>query len=96
MKKLVKSVLAMILAVIMIVPMTACNRDPGLVGGEPVEHSKTQLYVSNFNGGYGDEWLQKLAARFEEEYKDTSFEKDKMGVQVLVDSLLSLFTTTTS
>ena len=83
MKKLVKSVLAMILAVIMVVPMVACERD---LIEEEVEHSKTQLYVSNFNGGYGDEWLQKLADRFEEEYKDTSFEKDKMGVQVLVDN----------
>lgn len=85
MKKLVKSVLAMILAVIMVVPMMACRgSDPTLE--EPVDKSKSQLYVSNFNGGYGDEWLQKLADRFEEEYKDTSFENDKMGVQVLVDN----------
>lgn len=86
MKKLAKSLLAIVLAVMMVVSLGACNRDPNEVGGETIITSKTQLYVSNFNGGYGEEWLQKLKARFEEEYKDTSFEEGKTGVQVLIDN----------
>ena len=44
---------------------------------EEVDTARTQLYVSNFNGGYGDEWLKTLKTRFEEFYKDTELEPAK-------------------
>ena len=50
----------------------------------PVDSTKSQLYVSNFNGGVGFEWLNKLAARFEEDFAETSFEEGKKGVQVRI------------
>lgn len=53
---------------------------------EKVDKSKTQLYVSNFNGGFGDTWLKQLKNKFEEKYKDQSFETDKLGVQVIIDN----------
>lgn len=53
---------------------------------EQIDYSKTQLYVSNFNGGYGDTWLRDLKAKFEAKNKDISFEKDKLGVQVIIDN----------
>ena len=58
---------------------------------EEVDTARTQLYVSNFNGGYGDEWLKTLKTRFEEFYKDTEFEPGtgKKGVQVLIDNAKS-------
>lgn len=53
---------------------------------EKIDYSKTQLFVSNFNGGYGDSWLKSLKTKFEEKYKDESLETDKKGVQVIIDN----------
>src|SRR5690606_16960632 len=36
--------------------------------------------------GYGEEWLYKAKTRFEEKYKDHSFEEGKKGVQVIIRS----------
>ena len=55
-------------------------------GDEQVNENATQLLVGNFNGGYGDAWLKEVKARFEEKYKDVSFEEGKQGVQVMIDS----------
>ena len=60
------------------------NSDDGV--DEKIDKSRTQLYVSNFNGGYGDSWLRQLKKKFEEKYKDESFENDKLGVQVVIDN----------
>lgn len=48
------------------------------------DETKTQLYVSNFNGGFGDTWLKKAIARFESQNSETSFESGKKGVQVYI------------
>lgn len=53
---------------------------------EDVDPARTQLYVSNFNGGYGDKWLRNLKAQFEEQHKDDEIEAGKKGVQVLIDN----------
>ena len=47
-----------------------------------VDNTKTQLLVQNYTAGFGDEWLYDLENRFEEAYKDVSYEDGKMGVQV--------------
>lgn len=54
---------------------------------DDVDTTKTQLYLGNYNGGVGTEWLEKSAARFSEKYKDTCFEPgtDKKGVQIHID-----------
>ncbi len=54
--------------------------------GKPVDVTKSQLKVSNYEGGYGRAWLDEAALRFEEKYKDYEFEPGKKGVQVHVDS----------
>ena len=54
--------------------------------GQQVDHTKTQLYVSNHDGGYGSEWLEAAADRFEELYANTRFEEGKMGVQIMIDT----------
>lgn len=51
-----------------------------------VDENKTQLYVFNFNGGYGSDWLMNLVKRFEKDYEETRFEEGKTGVQVIVDN----------
>lgn len=55
-------------------------------GEEPINENATQLLVGNFNGGYGDSWLREVKSRFEQKYKDVSFEDGKTGVQVIIDS----------
>ena len=98
MKKFAKLFLLVVLALVMSMSV-ACRggvtndkNNPNNPGGggtgitEEVDYSRTQLYVSNFNGGYGDEWLYKLKTRFEEFYKETIFEEGKKGVQVLIDN----------
>ncbi len=45
---------------------------------------KSVLVVGTYDGGLGTNWLQSLANRFQEEYKDTSFEEGKKGVSVRV------------
>ena len=44
--------------------------------------TKTQLYVNNYNGGFGGEWLNKAIIDFQEKYKDFEFEVGKKGIQI--------------
>ncbi|MDR0426717.1 MAG: hypothetical protein LBH24_06080 [Clostridiales bacterium] len=63
--------------------------DPTNPGGyvpEPIDHTKSQLYISNFNGGFMTDWLYAAILRFVEDYKDYSFEPDKKGAQVYVET----------
>lgn len=58
----------------------------GVADGEKIDKSKTQLYVGNYKGGYGDAWLRGAKKRFEALYKDKSFEAGKTGVQIVIDN----------
>ena len=49
-----------------------------------VDKTKTQLYIGNFNGGFGSAWLESAKEDFEEAYKDVSFEDGKKGVQIQI------------
>ncbi len=53
--------------------------------GPTIDTTKTQLYISNYNGGYGDEWLQKLKTSFEKDYADYKL-GDNVGVQVIINN----------
>ena len=91
MKKCFKSLFTIALAAIMVAPIAACDRgQTGGPGGDDeireVDTSKSQLYVSNFNGGYGKAWLDKAIKRFESHYENESFESGKKGVQVHVEN----------
>ena len=52
--------------------------------GEKIDKTKTQLYVFNFNGGYGTEWLTYVKDRYEELHKDDVWEEGKKGVQIFI------------
>lgn len=54
---------------------------------EPVNEGATQLSISNFDGGFGTEWLYVAAKRFEKKYATTSFETGKTGVQIRIDPM---------
>lgn len=82
MKRFIAAVVAILLCLSV---LSGCgNLTPG--DQEEIDINRTQLWVGNYDGGYGDAWLYKLKARFEEKYKDVSFESGKTGVQVMIDS----------
>lgn len=54
-------------------------------GGIKIDDTKTQLYVFSYNGGVGNEWLDRTIESFEAKYANQSFEEGKMGVQVIPD-----------
>lgn len=45
---------------------------------------KTTIKVGTYDGGVGMDWLNAAAKRFEEKYKDVSFEEGKTGVSIKV------------
>ena len=53
---------------------------------EKVNTAKTQLYVSNYDGGVGTDWLRDIKARFEADYAEESFEANKKGVQIMIET----------
>lgn len=84
MKKLTKFLSVALSATMLVSAFAGCNRTPEDEG--EVDETKTQLSVSNYEGGYGRAWLDNAIERFEAKYAGTSFEEGKMGVEVHVDS----------
>ena len=86
----VKKLMVSLLAVVMCGTSVLAT---GCFGGGDVDNSlnkekdetKTQLNIGVYDGGLGATWTRKVADAFEEYYKDTSFETDKMGIQVNLD-----------
>ena len=75
-----------ILVVFSLLTLTACDEE-GVVGSiEKVDHTKTQLYVYNYDGGYGQKWLNEVKGRFESAYVDYEGKDGKVGVQVLIEN----------
>ncbi len=74
---------AFALAAVSSVSLVACNKTPS--GGETVDTNKTQLYVYNYNGGYGSEWIMEAKTRFEKLHENDEYESGKKGVQVVLD-----------
>ena len=63
--------------------------------GEELPDDKTILYVSNYYGGLGDEWLTNVIARFEADYADYEL-NGKKGVKVKVNNNQNIGTTVVS
>jgi len=84
MKKIIKFICFFISLCIFATCVTACGGTT-----EKVDTSKSQLYIGNYNTGYGTAWINALKARFEEDYKDYSFEEGKKGIQVFIDETVS-------
>lgn len=80
MKKMMKILTVLLALTCAIMPVVGC-------GGGGVEKNKTQLYIGNYNQGFGQAWLDAAAKRFEEQYADVSFEKGKTGVQVVIEDV---------
>lgn len=88
MKNLTKKIVATMLAVPMLVTAAACANlgDPGGVPTENVDTNRTQLYVFNYHGGYGSQWLLNVKQEFEELHKEDVYEEGKKGVQIMINA----------
>lgn len=62
--------------------MVGCGRSDY---GENINKDQTQLIISNYDGGFGSQWLYDLEEKFEAAYANVSYEEGKTGVQILVD-----------
>lgn len=80
MKRFLKLFSQIIAVIICVSCTTGCM--PSFI--EKVDNTKTQLYIANYSGGAGTEWLNDVKTRFEEKYKDERFEEGKVGVQLMV------------
>ena len=79
MKKLFARSLTAMLALTFTLGATGC----GNLGGDS---DMTVIYVQNFGGGVGREWLDNAVARFQEKVKDTEYEAGKKGVEFDITS----------
>ena len=88
MKGIIKKVAAVLLAAPMLVAAAACaglGGDNNAVPTEKVDKNRTQLYVFNYHGGYGSQWLLNVKKEFEELHKDDDWwETGKKGVQIMI------------
>ncbi len=67
----------------------ACNpvmAPPGQSSIKPIDTAKSQIFIGNYDGGVGTAWLNAIAEKFEAKFAETPFEKDKKGVQVIIES----------
>ncbi len=88
-KKSMKAGIALVIA------LSACLSVAGCGGGDEGSGNQSILYVGNCNNGFGQDWIAELEKNFEEKYKDTSFEDDKVGVDVRVNNSGTQYTGTT-
>lgn len=51
-----------------------------------IDKNRTTLFVSNFNGGFGERWLKAAAKRYETLHKDDVYQDGKKGVQIWIDN----------
>lgn len=81
MSKFVKQLAAVAACAITAICSTAC------VGTrvEKTDSTKTTLYVKYYNGGVGRAWIDEAIAQFESDYAEISFEKNKKGVEIVLD-----------
>ena len=83
------SLFSLLLCAAMMLTMAGCadlDVEAPNVDNVQVDTTKAQLYVANYNGGMGTEWLNNAAKRFEEKYKDVEFLPGTKGVQVLISN----------
>lgn len=89
MKKQTKNaVFGTLLCTMMLSSLTACGmRAKAKEESESKEaEGKTRVSITNFTGGFGDEWLRNAISEYQELNKDKSFEPGKTGVVLKIDN----------
>ncbi|MBO6280266.1 MAG: hypothetical protein J6M95_01630 [Bacilli bacterium] len=64
--------------------VTSCSQESGGGGGVVVDETKTQIYIKNYQGGYGNKWLYSAKTRYEELHAEDSYESGKKGLQIII------------
>lgn len=80
--KILRRVAAVASALLLSFSFTGCG---GTVIDDGNDKDKTYLYIMAYDGGYGVDWIEKVAARFEEQYKDYRI-GDKVGVKIDIEA----------
>lgn len=62
--------------------LLSCSTLAACVPAGDLHKDKTHLNIKVFNGGLGFAWLQELANKFMDTFKDVSFEEGKKGVYI--------------
>ena len=88
MKKCLSIIVMLVMSVVLLLPLAACNREM-VNPNDKIDETKTQLRISNYQGGFGRVWLDNAAERFEEKYKNESFEPGKTGVEIHITSSIN-------
>ena len=73
MKKTMKKVALGLLSATMAFSVCACGGG-GNSGNSGTADGKTKLYVFNYDGGYGTEWLRNIEAEYEKTHKDVDID----------------------
>ncbi|MDD4125799.1 MAG: extracellular solute-binding protein [Eubacteriales bacterium] len=96
-KKIAVSVMIFSLLAIILPMFSGCSGQRTV----QIDSTKTQLYVYNYDGGVGTDWLERVQERFENEYAETKFEPgvmvngvEKKGVQIVISAEKSVPTAT--
>lgn len=88
-----KTIIALVLMLAMLASLfSGCGigtvSDPNQGGNsgnnEELDANKSQITVAVLDGGLGSQWIENAADRFEELYKDKSFEEGKTGCQISI------------
>ena len=75
-KRVIALILSLTCASSLFFGLVGC-KGGGELGGEKIDPNREQVYVGNFNGGMGSEWMAEL---------DKAFEKAYPQYQVIVDN----------
>ena len=86
MKKILRCFIAGLVGAISILPMFGCQQPSAANDGEQIDKNRTQLFVYNFNAGYGSDWLMKLKDSYEKLHANDVYETGKRGVQILINN----------
>lgn len=64
---------------------------------EKVDENRTQLYVYNYDGGFGSEWLNKIKQRYEALHANDEYEPGtgKRGIQIMMNNTKNAVTSET-
>ena len=87
-KRLLTGALAAVIGVGMVFGFAGCSTDDDGNGldNEKVDTKRTQLYVYNYNGGFGSDWLGEAKRKYEELHAEDVYETGKQGVQIIVEN----------
>lgn len=96
-KKTAAVVLSLLLGATTVFSFVGCGGGSGGNYTEAIDENRTQLYVYNYDGGFGSEWLSKVKARYEALHANDEYEPGtgKKGIQIMINNTKNAVTSET-